>query len=72
MGGGGGLQDFRSLVTDWVLELNGTWLVLGLGGLGTKGLGTGLDNKYTKSILQQEDGTPLGLLHSRPPPELIS
>ena len=28
-----------------VLDLIGTWLGLGLGGFGTKGLGTGLDNK---------------------------
>ena len=27
-----------------VLDLIGTWLRLGLGGFGTKGLGTGLDN----------------------------
>ena len=51
VGGGGGLQDFivspspkphiqQSLL---VLDLIGTWLGLGLGGFGTKGLGTGLD-----------------------------
>ena len=28
-----------------VLDLIGTWFGLGLGGLGTKSLGTGLDNK---------------------------
>ena len=33
-----------------VLDLIGTWLGLGLGGFGTKGLGTGLDKK--KCILQ--------------------
>ena len=46
--GGGGLQHFSvspsPLVTYWVLKLIGSWLGLGLGGFGTKGLGTGLDN----------------------------
>ena len=32
-----------------VLDLIGTWLGLGLGGLGTKGLGTGLDNLTTSN-----------------------
>ena len=42
-GGGGGLQPY-SPSPFWVLDLIGTWLGLGLGGVGTKGLGTGLDN----------------------------
>ena len=33
------------LGTNWVLEVIGAWLGLGLGGFGTKGFGTGLDNK---------------------------
>ena len=41
-------QDFNvspsPLVTNWVFELIGTWLGLGLGGLGTTGLGPGLGN----------------------------
>ena len=45
---GGGLQHFSvspsPLVTFWVSKLIGSWLGLGLGGFGTKGLGTGLDN----------------------------
>ena len=45
---GGGLQHFSvspsPLVTYWVLTLVGSCLGLGLGGFGTKGLGTGLDN----------------------------
>ena len=45
MGGGGGLQHFSvSPSPFWVLDLIGTWLGLGLGVFGTKGLGTGLDN----------------------------
>ena len=31
------------VVARWVFELIGTWLGLGLGGFGTKGLGPGLD-----------------------------
>ena len=43
-----------------VLDLIGTWLELGLGGFGTKGLGTGLDNicfrKYSiNKKLRRED-----------------
>ena len=34
----------RSLGTNWVFELIGTWLVLDLGGLDTMGFGIGLDN----------------------------
>ena len=53
MGGGGGwvggLQDFSvspsPLGPNWVFELGWTWLGLGLGGFGTKGLGTGLEQK---------------------------
>ena len=45
----GGLQDFSvspsPLGTNWVFELIRTWLGLDLGGLGTRGLGTGLCNK---------------------------
>ena len=42
----GGLQHFSvSPLAPLVLDLIGTWLGLGLGGFGTKGLGTGLDNK---------------------------
>ena len=52
---GGGLQHFSvspsPLVTYWVLKLIGSWLGLGLGGFGTKGLGTGLDN-FRKSALE--------------------
>ena len=33
-----------------VLDLIGTWLGLGPGGLGTKGLGTGLDNLLKFSV----------------------
>ena len=48
----GGIQDFSvspsPLGTNWVSELIGTWLGLSLGGLGTKGLGTVLDN-YQKN-----------------------
>ena len=44
----GGQQDFSvslsPLGTNWVLELIRTGMGLGLGGLGIKGLGTGLDN----------------------------
>ena len=43
-GGGGGLQDFSvspsPLLGLFGLELGWTWLGLGLGGLGTQGLGT--------------------------------
>ena len=35
---------FIFLLWTLVLDLIGTWLGLGLGGFGTKGLGTGLDN----------------------------
>ena len=35
------------LGTNWVLELVGTWLGLGQGCFGTKGLGPGLDNYST-------------------------
>ena len=46
--GVGGPQDFSvspsPLGTYWVFELILTWLGLGLGGFGTKGLGPGLDN----------------------------
>ena len=49
VGGCGGLQDFSvspiPLGTNRVLELIGTWFGLGLVGFGTKGSGTGLDNK---------------------------
>ena len=38
---------YSILVSAPVLDLIGTWLGLGLAGFGTKGLGTGLDNKYT-------------------------
>ena len=39
------LHDFSvSPQAPWVFELIGTWFGLGLGGLGTKGLGPGLDN----------------------------
>ena len=44
----GNLNDFSvspsPFGTNWVLELIGTWMGLGLGGFGTKGLGPGLDN----------------------------
>ena len=41
----GGLQHFSvSPLAPLVLDLIGTWMGLGLGGFGTKGLGTGLDN----------------------------
>ena len=47
----GGLQDFSISPnppawagTNWVFELGRTGLSLGQGGLGTKGLGLGLDN----------------------------
>ena len=44
----GGLQDFSvspsPLGTHWVFELIRTWLGLGLGGLGSKGFGSVLDN----------------------------
>ena len=46
---GGGPHDFSvspsPLQTNWVLELGWTGLGMGLWGLGTKGLVTGLDNK---------------------------
>ena len=35
-----------------VLDLIGTWLGLGLGGFGTKGLGTGLDNYFPLPVFQ--------------------
>ena len=42
----GGLQHFSvSPSPFWVLDLIGTWLGLGQGGFGTRGLGLGLDNK---------------------------
>ena len=44
---GGGVVAYSILVSAPVLDLIGTWLGLGLAGFGTKGLGTGLDNKYT-------------------------
>ena len=40
----GGVVAQKILVSFLVLDLIGTWLGLGLGGFGTKGLGTGLDN----------------------------
>ena len=47
-GGGGGLPDFIVISGPfrfiWILELIRTWLGLGLGYLGTGGLGPGLDN----------------------------
>ena len=49
---GGGLWHFSvSSRPYWFFDLIGTWLGLGLGGLGTKGkgLGTGLDNSKTLS-----------------------
>ena len=53
---GGGLQHFSfspsPLVTFWVSKLIGSWLGLGLGGFGTKGLGTGLGNKYFRFVLE--------------------
>ena len=45
---GGGLQPQSPLV----LDLIGTWLGLGLGGLGTKGLGTGLDKNMDTQLLK--------------------
>ena len=50
---GGGLQHFsvspRPLWTNWDFELGLTGLGLGLGSLGTKGLGPGLDN-FKKAV----------------------
>ena len=50
MGWVGGPCDFSvspsTLGTNWVFKLGWTGLGLGLGGLGTKGLGTGLDNLF--------------------------
>ena len=49
------LQDFSvspsPLGPNWGLDLIGTWLGLGLGGFGTKGLGTGLDNTWSTILL---------------------
>ena len=43
---GGGLEQFSVSPSPLlVLDLIGTWLGLGLGVFGTKGLGTGLDNR---------------------------
>ena len=56
----GGLQDFNvspSLFgTNWVFELNGTWLGLDIGGFGTKGLGPVLNNRETE-ISRKKDKT---------------
>ena len=38
-----------------VLDLVGTWLGLGLGGVGTKGLGTGLDNWRRVRMIEETD-----------------
>ena len=50
----GGLKNFSgspsTLWTKWVLELIGTCLVLGLGGFGTKGFGTGLDKRLSSEF----------------------
>ena len=52
---GGGLQHYSvspsPLGTNLGFEIIGTWLGLGLGGLGTKGLGPGLDNTNSKVLL---------------------
>ena len=51
-----GPQDFSvspsPLGTNWVFELGWTGLGIGLGGLGTKGLGPGLDNGGHKILLR--------------------
>ena len=47
------------LGTNWVLELTGSWLGLGLLGFGTKGLGTGLDNKKTFLEMYKQISTDL-------------
>ena len=64
---GGDLQDFSvspsPLDTNWVLELIWTWFWVGLGGFGTKGLGTGLDNFYSKIISYFKKLTKVQILH---------
>ena len=56
MGGWWAVVAYRILLSapgpfgfNWVLGLIGTWLGLGLGGFGTKGLGPGLDN-YSRNL----------------------
>ena len=53
----GGPQDFsaspKPLEINWVFELIRTWLGLGLGGFGSKGLGPELDNStFVYSLLR--------------------
>ena len=54
---GGGPQDFivrpRPLGPNWVFVLIRTCLGLGLGGMGTKGLGPGLDNYSLRIIISK-------------------
>ena len=42
------------LGTNWVFELNRTWLELGLDSFGTKGSGQGLDKKHKPSDDQEK------------------
>ena len=61
----GGLQDFSvspsPLGTHWVFELIRTWLGLGLGGLGSKGFGSVLDNFPVNVSLEDKFRERLGL-----------
>ena len=52
----GCLQDLSvspiPLTTNWIFELIGTWFGLSLGGIGTNGLGLGLDNQNVAVLLK--------------------